>query len=96
MVGVLLAVGAGALHRTDLEQLLALGSTAQPGSGGGWRGWNVAPARGLTLASVEYPEGVDDPGTRLYPDLPHDEHGRLLLRASRGTGGSGASSWDEE
>lgn len=61
-----------------------------PGAGGLWRGYNVAAAKGLQLFVVEYPAAVDDPKHLLYPDLPHDEHGRLLMRIP------GASSLDED
>lgn len=47
---------------------------------GTYRGYNVAPAKGLMLYEVRYPAAVDDPTALLYPDLPHDEHGRLLAR----------------
>ena len=60
------------------------------GAGGIWRGYNVAPAKGLQLFQIEYPAAVDDPSTLLYPDLEHDEFGRLLSRIP------GASSIDEE
>jgi hypothetical protein len=50
------------------------------GSGGGWRGYNVAPAKGLCLCTVHYPPEVDDPAALLYPHLLHDEWGRLLGR----------------
>jgi hypothetical protein len=49
-----------------------------PGAGGINRGYKVALAKGLQLFSVQYPPGVDDPTTLLYPDEPHDEFGRLL------------------
>jgi hypothetical protein len=61
------------------------------GAGGAWRGWNVAPAKGLRLHHVTYPPGVDDPSCLLYPDLLHDEHGRLLVRIPGAT-----STTDEE
>jgi hypothetical protein len=60
------------------------------GAGGFWRGYNVAPAKGLQLFEVEYPTAVDDPTTLLYPDLPHDEFGRVTAYIP------GASSIDEE
>jgi len=40
----------------------------------------VAPAKGLCLFRVHYPPQVDDPSALLYPELPHDEWGRLLMR----------------
>lgn len=61
-----------------------------PGAGGAWRGYNVAPAKGLQLFEISYPPGADDPSKLLYPGLEHDEHGRLLSRIP------GASSIDEE
>ncbi len=70
--------------------LLLLSTTTFAGAGGVWRGYNVAPAKGLQLYHVQYPAGVDDPSTLLYPDLEHDEFGRLLARIP------GASSIDEE
>lgn len=60
------------------------------GAGGVWRGYNVAPAKGLQLYEITYPAGADDPSTLLYPELHHDEYGRLLSRIP------GASSVDEE
>jgi hypothetical protein len=50
------------------------------GAGGAWRGYNVAPAKGLCLHKVHYPAAVDAPNALLYPDLPHDEWGRLVVR----------------
>lgn len=60
------------------------------GEGGRSRGYNVAPAKGLQLYKVEYPLAVDNPSTLLYPHLPHDEWGRLLM------GIPGAGSMGEE
>jgi hypothetical protein len=60
------------------------------GAGGFWRGYNVAPAKGLQLFEVEYPPAVDDPTVLLYPDLPHDEFNRVTGYIP------GASSIDEE
>lgn len=48
------------------------------GEDGSYRGYNVAPSRGLCLVHVAYPPEVDDPQTLLYPGQPHDEFGRLL------------------
>lgn len=67
-----------------------MGTAVPAGAGGAWRGYNVAPAKGLQLFQIQYPAGVDDPNTLLYPDLEHDEFGRLLSRIP------GASSVDEE
>lgn len=61
------------------------------GAGGAWRGYNVAPAKGLQLFEVEYPAQVDDHSTLLYPELPHDSFGRLLMRIP-----GASSSVDEE
>lgn len=88
MTGALLAVGLGRMSADDVAARLALGSSQLPGAGGAWRGYNVAPAKGLLLQGVQYPAGVDDAAALLYPGMPHDEWGRLLLRAMRGGGGS--------
>lgn len=69
---------------------LLLICAACAGAGGGWRGYNVAPAKGLQLFEIDYPAAVDDPHTLLYPHLEHDEFGRLTSLIP------GASSVDEE
>jgi hypothetical protein len=46
----------------------------------------VAPAKGLRLHHVEYPAAVDDPSRLLYPDLLHDEFGRLQMHIPNGGG----------
>ena len=43
-----------------------------------FRGWDVAPAKGLFLMHCAYPPH-EDPDTLMYPHLPHDEHGRVYL-----------------
>jgi hypothetical protein len=80
MAGALLALGEGRLGAEDISARLAVGSSSPPGAGGVWRGYNVAPAKGLVLQTVHYPPSVDDPGTWLYPELPHDSWGRLTAR----------------
>lgn len=62
-----------------------LAALPNQGAGGAWRGYNVVPAKGLCLVKVHYPPEADDPGSFLYPDLPHDEYGRLLVRIPGGT-----------
>jgi tRNA pseudouridine38-40 synthase len=89
MTGALLAVGEGKLGLDAIAERLAAGNSRPPGAGGAWRGYNVAPAKGLCLRCVQYPPEVDDPNAWLYPDLPHDEWGRLVTQA---LGGSGADS----
>ena len=32
------------------------------------------------LLQVQYPPEVDDPSQFLYPELPHDDYGRLLVQ----------------
>ncbi|GBF88550.1 tRNA pseudouridine synthase A [Raphidocelis subcapitata] len=81
MTGVLLALGEGRLGPDYISERLAVGASRPPGAGGAWRGYNVAPGKGLLLHTVHYPPEVDDPNTWLYPSLPHDEWGRLLARA---------------
>ncbi|KAG2492841.1 hypothetical protein HYH03_008995 [Edaphochlamys debaryana] len=76
--GVLVAVGEGKLAVAAVAEMLETGSNAPPGRQGAYRGYNVAPAKGLCLHQVYYPPGVDDPSTLLYPGLLHDEFGRLL------------------
>eukprot|EP00775_Hariotina_reticulata_P010074 gene10074-10229_t len=80
MTGAVLAVAEGRMELQDITRRLEVGSSEAPGAGGAWRGYNVAPAKGLQLFEVEYPAGVDDHGSLLYPDLPHDGFGRLLMR----------------
>ncbi|KXZ50137.1 hypothetical protein GPECTOR_17g773 [Gonium pectorale] len=76
--GVLMAVGEGRLPPATVTRMLEVGSNAPPGCNGRYRGYNVAPAKGLCLHEVFYDPRVDDPSTILYPDLLHDEYGRLL------------------
>ncbi|GFR49639.1 hypothetical protein Agub_g11689, partial [Astrephomene gubernaculifera] len=78
IAGALVAVGEERLRAGALQRLLELGSAAPPGCNGTHRGYNVAPARGLCLHEVFYDPRVDDPSALLYPELAHDEHGRLL------------------
>ncbi|PNH09854.1 tRNA pseudouridine synthase A 1 [Tetrabaena socialis] len=78
IAGVLVAIGEGRLPVAALSGMLAMGANAPPGLNGKWRGYNVAPAKGLCLHQVHYDPRVDDPTALLYPELPHDEHGRLL------------------
>lgn len=80
MTGLLLAVGEGKMGPEHIRQLLEIGNSQPPGAGGAWRGYNVAPAKGLQLFEIRYPAGVDDPSTLLYPGLEHDGYGRLLSR----------------
>ncbi|KAF8066244.1 truA1 [Scenedesmus sp. PABB004] len=96
MAGALLALGEGRLGLDAIAARLALGAASPPGAGGVWRGYNVAPAKGLCLVRVEYPPAVDDPGALLYPERPHDAHGRLLHRARAGAGGSAGGSTDAD
>ena len=67
-------------------------STTPKADAGAARGYKVAPAQGLTLVRVRYPTATDDPRARLYPELAHDAHGRLLSHhpPPRGQGGSGS------
>ena len=51
---------------------------AATGAGGFYRGYKVALAKGLFLNRVHFAPGVDDPTRLLYPDMAHDEMGRLL------------------
>uniref|UniRef100_A0A383VMC2 tRNA pseudouridine synthase n=1 Tax=Tetradesmus obliquus TaxID=3088 RepID=A0A383VMC2_TETOB len=90
MMGALLALGEGRIALQDIASRLAVGNTQPPGAGGFWRGYNVAPAKGLQLFEVQYPPAVDDPSALLYPDLPHDEFGRVTGYIP------GASSIDED
>ncbi|PNW74257.1 hypothetical protein CHLRE_13g591501v5 [Chlamydomonas reinhardtii] len=76
--GVLVAVGERKLPPGIVSEMLEVGDNAPPGRHGTYRGYNVAPARGLTLHEVMYDPRVDDPTVLLYPELRHDEHGRLL------------------
>ena len=48
--------------------------------GARYRGWTLAPAQGLCLEEVLYPAS-QDPEQLLYPELPHDEHGRVWVDA---------------
>ncbi|KAI8477440.1 MAG: pseudouridine synthase [Monoraphidium minutum] len=86
MVGVLLAVGEGKLGLDFIHERLEVGRSQPPGAGGAWRGYNVAPAKGLCLVRVFYPPEVDDPSALLHPALPHDEHGRLAAGAQGASG----------
>ncbi|GIL62488.1 hypothetical protein Vafri_16701 [Volvox africanus] len=76
--GALVAVGEGRLSVNAVARMLEVGSNAPPGCYGSYRGYNVAPAKGLCLHHVLYESRVDDPSVLLYPDLQHDEYGRLL------------------
>ncbi|GLC49634.1 hypothetical protein PLESTB_000269700 [Pleodorina starrii] len=76
--GALVAVGEGRLPVATIGQMLEVGNNAPPGCHGTYRGYNVAPAKGLCLHQVFYDPGVDDPSVLLYPELRHDEYGRLL------------------
>jgi tRNA U38,U39,U40 pseudouridine synthase TruA len=78
MTGALLAVGQGKMGLDHIQQLLEIGSSQAPGAGGGWRGYNVAPAKGLQLFEVAYPPTVDDPTAILYP-----EYQRALVSDSK-------------
>lgn len=49
-----------------------------PNVGLKYRGWRLASAEGLYLEKVRYPPHSDF-SQLLYPDLPHDEHGRVWL-----------------
>jgi tRNA U38,U39,U40 pseudouridine synthase TruA len=86
LAGSLVAVGQGRLPLDNIALRLELGDSCAPGEGGVWRGYNVAPAKGLVLQQVEYPAEVDDPGVWLYPELPHNEWGQCLVR-TLGAGG---------
>ena len=55
-----------------------MNSSVTSGAGGKYRGYKVASAKGLFLHHVEYIAGVDDPSQLLYPDMAHDQYGRLL------------------
>lgn len=77
MAGVLVAVGQGRMSLEEVQRRLDIGSSQLPGAGGVWRGYNTAPAKGLFLHQVDYPAGVDDPNTLLYPEYSHDQYGRL-------------------
>ncbi|WIA34191.1 hypothetical protein OEZ86_012549 [Tetradesmus obliquus] len=90
MTGALLALGEGRIALQEIASRLEVGNTQPPGAGGFWRGYNVAPAKGLQLFEVQYPPAVDDPSALLYPDLPHDEFGRVTGYIP------GASSIDED
>lgn len=76
--GLLVAVGEGRLPPAAVSRMLEVGDNAPPGQGGRYRGYNVAPAKGLCLQHVFYDPRVDDPSVLLYPGLQHDEYGRLL------------------
>ncbi|KAG2443369.1 hypothetical protein HXX76_001730 [Chlamydomonas incerta] len=78
IAGVLVAVGERKLPPSIVSEMLEVGNNAPPGRHGTYRGYNVAPARGLTLHEVQYDPRVDDPTVLLYPELRHDEFGRLL------------------
>ncbi|KAG2443316.1 hypothetical protein HYH02_009383 [Chlamydomonas schloesseri] len=78
IAGVLVAVGERKLPPSIVAEMLEVGNNAPPGRHGTYRGYNVAPARGLTLHEVQYDPRVDDPTALLYPELRHDEYGRLL------------------
>ncbi len=52
LVGALVAVGQGRLPLGDITKRLEVGSSIAPGEGGLWRGYNVAPAKGLVLHQV--------------------------------------------
>lgn len=75
MAGALLAVGNGRLARERIGAALAEGSGGAAEEGA-YRGWAAAAAHGLTLQKVFYPPH-HDPHQPMFPDLPHDEHGRL-------------------
>jgi tRNA pseudouridine38-40 synthase len=79
MVGALVAVGLGQLEPEWVREQLLIGDSVKPGGARGhFRGYKVADSSGLFLHRIDYPPGVDDPSTLLYPDVPHDEWGRLL------------------
>lgn len=78
MTGALLGVGQGKFSIADVERKLEVGNSVPPGTGGLWRGYQVAAAKGLFLHHVQYPPGIDDPDRLIYPDMLHDEHGRPL------------------
>jgi hypothetical protein len=42
------------------------------------RQWTVADAKGLFLMDVQYPPH-DNPEELMYPDLPHDQYGRVWI-----------------
>lgn len=67
-----------------------IGGCRLAGAGGYWRGYNVAPAKGLQLYQITYPAAVDNPDQLLYPEFQHDEYGRLLVQIP------GDTSVDEE
>ncbi|KAG1680377.1 hypothetical protein FOA52_015468 [Chlamydomonas sp. UWO 241] len=95
MVGALIAVGLGQLEPEWVREQLLIGDSVKPGGASGhFRGYKVADSIGLFLHRIDYPPGVDDPATLLYPDVMHDEWGRLLDFAP-GQGGlhSGEESW---
>ena len=52
------------------------------------RGWDVAEARGLVLQRVLLPAPMHA-DRFLYPDLPHDELGRVDTAALQPLGGGG-------
>ncbi|MEW5307333.1 MAG: hypothetical protein WDW38_001285 [Sanguina aurantia] len=81
LTGVLIAVGEGVLPVETVTERLKVGNSTIPGGVGGlWRGYNIAPAKGLILHQVVYPASADDPSTLLYPTQPHDSFGRLIGR----------------
>ena len=91
MVGALLSVGMGQLDPQEIARRLERGAnwrdddggsgsdsgSDSSGGGGDWRGYNVAPAKGLCLRGVRYPRGAFDSSALLYPWLEHDAWGRL-------------------
>mmetsp|Transcript_31631 Transcript_31631/g.75162 ORF Transcript_31631/g.75162 Transcript_31631/m.75162 type:complete len:276 (-) Transcript_31631:133-960(-) len=74
IVGALVAVGRGRLSQSSLQKALSGDPDSLLESG---RPWHIAPAHGLTLEEVQYPDH-SDPSSLMFPELPHDEHGRLL------------------
>ena len=48
-----------------------------------YRGWGIAPAQGLFLMRVMYPDH-SDPAVLCHPEIEHDEHGRPLVGSQTG------------
>jgi hypothetical protein len=48
------------------------------GDDGRCRGYNVAPAKGLMLVRVDYPDHSDI-SRQMYPEYPHDQYGRAYF-----------------
>ena len=81
LVGALLGVASGRLPREALAAALAAGEGADaPTFAHGWRGWDVAEAKGLCLHEVRYP-----------PEWLEEEEPSGVARVAGSGGGGGAS-----